>query len=193
MKGARLYTLTSSLHPWLYEAAKGNPDQQVKHALDRLLREIESDVEWYVSSNMEEQLRLLDKLTGLDSLTYLNTYEGGSLATTGVSKIRIIGKKVELWNTTTPNFPSTFINNSTNFPRTFLANERNCLSSILLLLFPLNCVHSGCFTNSTSCSLHDFLLVLITDSTSNSATASIRNLDSGEYELFDSDSPSSCS
>ena len=106
MKGVRLYTLTSSLHPWLYEAAKGNPDQQVKHALDRLLREIESDVEWYVSSNMEEQLRLLDKMTGLDSLTYLNTYEGGSLATTGVSKIRIAGKKVALWNTSTPNFPS---------------------------------------------------------------------------------------
>ena len=106
MNSLRLYTLTASIHPWLYLAHNGVQDSQVKHALDRLLREIESDVEWYVSYEMERHFHTLKDSVGLDAINYIEKYEGGSLATTGVSKIRIAGKKINLWQTSSKNFPS---------------------------------------------------------------------------------------
>ena len=98
MNPARFFTYVESIHPWLYELTHYPDDVQPKRRLDKLLRGIESHVEWYITEGMVHELHTLGQKTGKgDLLTMLKRYQGNQMVTGPIGKIRQLGKHCKYW------------------------------------------------------------------------------------------------
>ena len=105
MQPIRFLSFVKSIHPWMGEYVQDPNDSQVRYILDRILRELTTYLDWWVSEEMENHLITLRELTEFDGLEQIRSYSGNRIYPQVIGKIRRVGREIEYWKSGGSTFP----------------------------------------------------------------------------------------
>jgi len=105
MQPKRFLSFVKSIHPWMGEYVFDPEDSQVRYILDRILRELTTYLDWWVSEEMENHLIALKDLTNFDGLENIQKYSGNRIYPQVIGKIRRVGREIEYWKSGGGTFP----------------------------------------------------------------------------------------